>query len=128
MTNNRIQKWLADYARHAANRALIEERPGPLVAEAAEIIRALAGPDGALGIADTAAAEVICAECPYHHEEGSEHRNYWEVSPIQSAIELDPEDVAIACDVGRAVRYLASRGLLESHPSNARLVRILMEL
>ncbi len=30
--------------------------------------------------------------------------------------------------VGQAVRYLAARGLLEPHPSNTRLVRILMEL
>lgn len=125
MTNDRIQKWLADYARHAANRALIEERPGPLVAEADEIIRALAGPDGAIGIADAAAGELICAECSFHKEGGL---HYWEVSPTQAAIELDTEEAEIARAVGQAVRYLAARGLLEPHPSNARLVRILMEL
>lgn len=124
MTNDRIQKWLASVTRHEANRALINELPGSLVVEATEIIRFLAGPDGALGIADAAAAELIVSECPWHEDGGL---NYLEVSPIQSAMALDTEDAEIARDVGQAVRYLAARGLLEPHPSNARLVRPLME-
>lgn len=125
MTNDRIQKWLAAYTRHAMNRALIEELPGPLVAEAAEIVRFLAGPDGALGIADAAAAELLWSEClVVTHEENGE---YVEVSPRQAAMELDADDAEIALDVGRAVRYLSARGLVEPHPSNARLVRILVE-
>lgn len=125
MTNDRIQKWLASVTRHEANRALINELPGSLVVEAAEIIRFLAGPDGALGIADVAAIELIVSECPWH-EDGGVH--YLEVSPIQSAMALDTEDAEIARAVGRAVRYLAARGLLEPHPSNARLVRPLVEI
>jgi len=125
MTNDRIQKWLAHFARHEANRALIEEQPGPLIAEAAEIIRALAGPDGALGIADEAASTMICAECPHHVEDGLD---YWETSPRQAAMVLDEEEADIDRDVGRAVRYLSARGLLAAHPNNLRLVRILMEI
>ena len=125
MTNDRIQKWLAHYARHEANRALIDEQPGPLVAEAAEIICYLAGPDGALGIADKASAELICSECLFHLEGEA---SYWEVSPRQTAMDLDEEDAEIARAVGVAVRYLAARGLLEPHPINPRLGRILMEL
>lgn len=124
MTNDRIQKWLAAVTRHEANRAQIDEQPGPLVVEAAEIIRFLAGPDGALGIADVAAAELIVSESPWYEDGGL---NYLEVSPIQSAMALDSEDAEIARAVGQAVRYLAARGLLESHPTNARLVRPLME-
>lgn len=125
MTNDRIQKWLASVTRHEANRALINELPGSLVVEAAEIIRFLAGPDGALGIADVAAVELIASECPWHEDGGL---SYLEVSLIQSAMALDTEDAEIARAVGRAVRYLAARGLLEPHPSNARLVRPLVEI
>lgn len=124
MTNDRIQRWLAAVTRHEANRAQINELPGPLVGEAAEIIRLIAGPDGALGIADAAAVEVIVSECPWHDDGGL---CYFEVSPIQSAMALDAEDAEIARAVGRAVRYLAARDLLEPHPSNARLVRPLVE-
>lgn len=78
MTNDRIQKWLASVTRHEANRALINELPGSLVVEAAEIIRFLAGPDGALGIADVAAVELIVSECPWHEDGGL---SYLEVTP-----------------------------------------------
>lgn len=124
MTNDRIQKWLATFARIEANRAAIDERPGQLSLDAAEIIRFLAGPDGALGIADAAAAELLWSECLYHEEGGKE---YVEISPRQAVMVLDDEAGDVAREVGRAVRYLAARGLVEPHPSNARLVRILVE-
>ena len=42
VNNYRVQQWLADYAAHRATRAPIDEWPGSLVIEAAEIIRFLA--------------------------------------------------------------------------------------
>ena len=76
-------------------------------------------------VADVAAGDVICAECPYHEEGGLQ---YWEISPMQAAMELDSQDEEMAHAVGQAVRYLVARGLLEPHPTNARLVRFLFAL
>lgn len=120
MTNDRIQKWLAAYARHEANRALIDEQPGPLVAEADEIIRRLAGPDGALQIADQAACELLDSECSFYLDGGV---TYWEIAPLQFGMDLDEEESDIARSIGRAVRYLSARGLIAAHPENTRFVR-----
>ncbi|MDZ7862636.1 hypothetical protein [Acidovorax sp.] len=115
MTNDHIQKWLAQVG---SAYAVI-----PLVSEAAEIIRFLAGPDGALQIADQAAAELILSEC-YCQVDGGIH--YWQVAPAQAVMALDDEDAETARALGSAVRYLASRGLLAAHPTNALLVRPLL--
>lgn len=124
MTNDRIQKWLATFARIEANRAAIDERPGQLSLDAAEIIRFLAGPDGALLIADEAACELIVSECRSYEDGGM---TYWEIEPLQSAMDLDEDEIDLARSIGRAVRYLSVRGLIAAHPENARFVRPLVD-
>jgi hypothetical protein len=111
MTNDRLQKWLVQ----SALRLPWLDAPAK---EADEIIRWLAGPDGAIGIADDAAWELISTECSCFTDAGY---LWFETHPSSLALSEDEEDIKRA--ISRAMHYLAERGLLVAHPKSAGSVR-----
>lgn len=113
MNNERIQRWLAEKAKlGSATAAEIE---------ADEIIRFFAGPDGAIGIADEAAWELVCSECPIVETDGHIwHRTH----PSEMELALDAVDEQIADDISSMLRYLSRRQRLVCHPDRASLVRL----
>lgn len=115
MTNERIQQWLATAAARPSTAM-------ELLVEADQIIRFLAGPEGALQIADRAACEALMAKCVVRFVDD---KAWSELEPVQNALQLDPEDVADQEHVLESVRYLIARGLLQQHPKSPLLVRAL---
>lgn len=111
MTNDHIQKWLA---RSGVNPATQRET------EAEEIIRFLAGPDGSLQFADDAAWELIMSETSGCFDID---RHAWYDTTPASVLLLTDDDIDLAEQISRALRYLHSRGLLICHPNHACLVR-----
>lgn len=110
MTNNQIQHWLATAARST----------DPAVIEAHAIISYLAGPDGAIGIADAAAWELVSSEC---YTEGLDGHMWWRTHPIDMLLPLDEEEERIATQIATSLRYLGNRQLLIIHPNQPSLVR-----
>jgi hypothetical protein len=114
MTNDRIQKWLAGFSNRSRRSQAV---PTKHEIEANEIIRFLAGPDGALQLADDAAWELIAGECRARECDG---HVWWETGSQQLALDLEPETLA---SLSAAIRYLHARGLTIVHPKHAGLVR-----
>jgi hypothetical protein len=101
--------------RRTFNRTLLQI---PNSYEADQIIRWLAGPDGAVGIADDAAWELICMACDCYEDGG---HLWYETHPLYLMLGIENEDTSNA--VSRAVRYLAARGLLVANRKQTSLVR-----
>ncbi|OYZ03465.1 MAG: hypothetical protein B7Y42_00360 [Polaromonas sp. 28-63-22] len=112
MNNERIQRWLADQAQLGSATAA--------ELEAGEIIVFFAGPDGAIGIADEAAWELVCSECLAEEKDG---HIWYRTHPLEMELALDDEDDRISALISSALRYLSRRQLLVCHPDSASLVR-----
>ena len=110
MTNNQISHWLAACAGST----------DPAVIEAHAIISYLAGPDGAIGIADAAAWELISCEC---YTGGLDGEMWWRTHPDEIDLFQTEEEESIAGQVATALRYLGRRQLLKFHPHHPTFVR-----
>ena len=111
MNNDRIQHWLASASASK----------DPAVSEAHAIISYLAGPDGAIGIADRAAWEMVTCEC---YSEGLDGHMWFRTHPTEMSFSFDDEEAEINAQVSSALRYLAHRDLLIIHPDHASWVRL----
>lgn len=112
MNAKRIQDLLA------ALNARVED---PLLScQAHALLSELCGPDGAIGIADEAAFELLGFEC---HTEQLDGVTWYHIDQQSILLDLGTETEEEAELMARTVRYLGRRQLLQAHPDNPNLVR-----
>jgi hypothetical protein len=112
MNAQRIQSLLA------ALNARIED---PLLScQAHALLSELCAPDGAVGIADEAAFELLGSEC---YSEQLDGVTWYHIDNTSILLLLGTEAEEVADLMARTVRYLSRRELLEAHPENSNLVR-----
>jgi hypothetical protein len=93
----------------------------PAEREAHAILSFLAGPCGALPLADQAAWDFIAAESGTWEDS---HGDQWcDVRP-DSSMALDEDQKAVADHVTTCVLYLQARGILKHHPNQKHFVRL----
>jgi hypothetical protein len=111
MNTKRIQDLLAALNAHVV---------APLLAcQAHALLSELCAPDGAIGIADQAAYELIQSECV---SETFNDVTWYYIHSTDMALILSEDEGETAQQIGRAVRYLSRRELLKAHPTNSCLV------
>jgi hypothetical protein len=112
MNARRIQDLLA---------ALNAQTECPLLScQAHALLSELCAPDGAIGIADEAAFELLGSECIVEQLDGV---TWYHIDNTRIYLPLDQDDEELRDLMARTVRYLGRRELLEAHPENPKLVR-----
>lgn len=115
MNNDRILRFLSHLGAPQC-----PEQLDALVPEAGAIVTWLFSADGPVALADAAAWELVTSEC--YSEERDGH-TWYRTHPTDIPLQLEDWERDAAVKVSQALRYLAARGVLASHPSKADLVR-----
>jgi hypothetical protein len=111
MNAKRIQELLSALSVHVE---------APLLAcQAHALLSELCAPDGAVGIADQAAYELIQSECVSETFNGV---SWYYTHSTDLELILSDDDGETAQQIGRAIRYLSRRELLMSHQTNSNLI------
>lgn len=119
VTNQRIQRYMADHASRQALRVSAGLPANPVHDEAYELISWMASDGGALMLADDAAWELISYEC--RALEDDQGQTWWQVPSLRPQLFDAAQDGTDAL-VSQAVRYLTARGLARQSAENSSLI------